>query len=167
MLCPCCALRRVGVVMKINGLMQVEDVIPELSAQTKEQVLDELAAKIVDRHPGIQHDELLKILLERERLGSTGIGDGIAIPHGKLRRIDKPVLAFGRSLKGVDFNSLDGRKVNVFFILVAPEGAVGVHLKMLARISRILKDPDIRKQIVVAPDAAAIFAIIEGQDSRH
>ena len=153
--------------MKINGLMQVEDVIPELSAHTKEQVLDELAAKIVVRHPGIHHEELLKILLERERLGSTGIGDGIAIPHGKLRRIDKPVLAFGRSLKGVDFNSLDGRKVNVFFMLVAPEGAVGVHLKMLARISRILKDPDIRKQLIAAPDAAAIFDIIQGQDSHH
>ena len=153
--------------MKINGLMQVEDIIPELSAQTKEQVLDELASNIVFRHPGIQHEELLRIFLEREKLGSTGIGDGVAIPHGKLRHIDKPILAFGRSLKGINFNSLDGRKVNVFFTLVAPEGAVGVHLKMLARISRILKDPDIRKHLLAAPDAAAIFEIIRGQDNRH
>ena len=153
--------------MKIDGLLQREDILPELAAQTKEHALREIAANIAVRHPAIQLEELVKVLLERERLGSTGIGDGIAVPHGKLRCIDKPVLAFGRSLKGVEFHSLDRRKVTLFFILIAPEGAVGVHLKMLARISRILKDPEIRKQLLAAPDAAAIFDIIREQDSRH
>ena len=153
--------------MKIDGLLQLEDIIPNLSALTKEQVLNELAAKVVERHPDIDHDELVRILLEREKLGSTGIGDGIAIPHGKLRRLGKPVLTFGRSQEGVDFNSLDGRKVNLFFILVAPEGAAGVHLKMLARISRILKDSNVRRELLAARDAETIHEIIRGQDKTH
>ncbi len=131
--------------MKINGLLQPEDIVPELSAVTKEGVLQELAAKVAERHAGLDREELLKILLERERLGSTGIGDGIAIPHGKLKRLAKPLLAFGRSLKGVDFDAL----------------------KMLARISRILKDPDVRQALLEAPSAAAIFETIREQDSRY
>ena len=153
--------------MKINGLLRPEDIIPDLAAATKVQVLSELAGKVAERHSGLDREELLKILLERERLGSTGIGDGIAIPHGKLKRLDRPVLAFGRSLAGVDYNALDGRKVNLFFLLMAPEDAVGMHLKMLARISRILKDPGVRKGLLDAPDAAAIFDTIREQDSRY
>ncbi|HEY6874357.1 MAG TPA: PTS sugar transporter subunit IIA [Geobacteraceae bacterium] len=153
--------------MKIEGLLQPEDIIPELSAETKEEVLQALAAKVAERHPPLDREELLRILLERERLGSTGIGDGIAIPHGKLKRLDKPRMAFGRSLKGVDFNALDGRKAHLFFLIIAPEDAVGVHLKMLARISRILKDPGVRKGLLAAPDAAAIFDVIREQDRRY
>lgn len=153
--------------MKINGLLQPEDIIPELLAANKEEVLGELAAKVVERHAGLEREELLRILLERERLGSTGIGDGIAIPHGKLKVLDRPVLVFGRSRQGADFNALDGRKVNLFFLIMAPEDAVGLHLKMLARISRMLKDPAVRKWLSEAPDAAAIFAIIREQDSRY
>lgn len=153
--------------MKINGLLQPEDIIPELSAETKEEVLNELAAKVAERHPGLDREELVKILLERERLGSTGIGDGIAIPHGKLKRLERPVLVFGRSLKGVEFSALDARKVNLFFLLMAPEDAVGVHLKMLARISRILKDAGVRKGLLEAPDASAIFDTIREQDGRY
>jgi nitrogen PTS system EIIA component len=153
--------------MKIEGLLQPEDIIPELSAETKEEVLQALAARVAERHPALDREELLRILLERERLGSTGIGDGIAIPHGKLKRLDKPRMAFGRSLKGVDFNALDGRKAHLFFLIIAPEDAVGVHLKMLARISRILKDPGVRKGLLAAPDAAAIFDVIREQDRRY
>ncbi|HEX8960359.1 MAG TPA: PTS sugar transporter subunit IIA [Geobacteraceae bacterium] len=153
--------------MKIEGLLLPEDIIPELSAETKEEVLRELAGKVAERHPGLDCEELLRVLLERERLGSTGIGDGIAIPHGKLKSLDKPRMAFGRSLTGVDFNALDGRKVHLFFLIIAPEDAVGAHLKMLARISRILKDPAVRKGLLAAPDATAIYAAIREQDSRY
>jgi nitrogen PTS system EIIA component len=153
--------------MKINGLLQPEDIIPALSAGTKEDVLDELAAKVSERHPGLDREEVCRILLERERLGSTGIGDGIAIPHGKLKRLDQPVMVFARSLKGVDFHALDSRPVNLFYLIIAPEAAVGVHLKMLARISRILKDPAVRKGLLEAPDAVAIYAAIQEQDSRY
>jgi nitrogen PTS system EIIA component len=151
--------------IRIIGFLQPEDIIPELTSMVKDEVLAELAAKVVERHPAINREELLKVLLERERLGSTGIGDGVAIPHGKVMNAEELVLAFGRSLKGVDFNSLDGRPAQLFFLLVAPDEAVGLHLKMLARISRLLKDRLTRRKLLDAPDAAAIYTIIREQDS--
>ena len=153
--------------MRIIGFLQQEDIVPSLSAGTKDEVLAELAAKVEERHPGLNRTEVLRILQERERLGSTGIGDGVSIPHGKLRQAGELVMAFGRSRAGVEFNALDGRPVHFFFLLVAPDDAVGMHLKMLARISRILKDPAVRKALMEAPDAAAIHAIIREQDNRY
>jgi PTS system nitrogen regulatory IIA component len=153
--------------MKIVKLLQLEDVIPALSAETKEEVLRELASGVAARHTGLAVEDLLRILLEREMLGSTGIGDGIAIPHGKLNKLEQPLMSFGRSLKGVDFNALDGRKVSLFFLLLAPVGADGMHLKMLARISRILKDPAVRRELLAAPDAAVIVNILRVQDDRY
>ncbi len=153
--------------MKIIDVLQSADIIPDLSAENKDGVLRELAAKVEERHPGLIGDELLRVLQEREKLGSTGIGDGIAIPHGKLKQAKELMLVFGRSLRGVNFDALDGRKVNLFFLLVAPEEAVGIHLKMLARISRILKDPTVRRGLLDAPDSAAIYSVIREQDSRY
>lgn len=153
--------------MKIDGLLQAEDIIPCLAAETKDQVLTELAARVAERHPSLDRAEIIRVLLERERLGSTGIGDGIAIPHGKLKRADGLILAFGRSISGVDFNAIDGRKVHLFFLLLAPEEAAGTHLKMLARISRIMKDPSVRKSLLEAHDAAAVRTIIQEQDNRY
>jgi nitrogen PTS system EIIA component len=153
--------------MKLVELLQLEDVIPALSAETKEEVLGELASRVVARHTDLAIEDVLRILLERELLGSTGIGDGIAIPHGKLNKLEQPVLLFGRSLKGVDFNALDGRKVSLFFLLLAPEGADGLHLKMLARISRILKNPAVRRELLAVPDAASIVNILREQDDRY
>jgi PTS system nitrogen regulatory IIA component len=153
--------------MKINAILQPDDIIPALAADTKEGVLAEMAARVEERHPGLKRQELLQILQERERLGSTGIGDGIAVPHGKLRGARELVMVFGRSRTGVEFSALDGRPVYLFFLLVAPDDAIGIHLKMLARISRILKDPAVRKALLEAPDAAAIHAIIREQDSRY
>ena len=153
--------------MKIDGLLYPEDIIPSLAAETKEQALQELAAKLAERHPHLNSSELLRVLQEREKLGSTGIGDGVAIPHGKLKRAKDLILIFGRSIKGVDFDALDARKVHIFFLLIAPEEAFGMHLKMLGRISRILKDPVVRKRLLDAPDVAAIYGIIQEQDSRY
>ncbi len=153
--------------MNVIAILQPDDIIPALAAETKDAVLSELAAKVEERHPALKRQELLQILQERERLGSTGIGDGVAIPHGKLRDVRELVMAFGRSRQGVDFTALDGRPVYLFFLLVAPDDAIGIHLKMLARISRILKDPTVRKSLLEAPDAAAIYAIIREQDSRY
>ncbi len=153
--------------MKIDGLLQPEDILPSLAAETKDEALRELAAKVEEHHPLLDRTEVFRVLQERERLGSTGIGDGVAIPHGKLKRAGDLVLAFGRSKSGVDFDALDGRKVHIFFLLIAPEEAFGLHLKMLGRISRILKDPAVRKGLMEAPDAAAIYGIIREQDSRY
>lgn len=153
--------------MKVIAFLQPEDIIPALAAGTKEEVLEELAARVEERHPGLKRQDLLKILQERERLGSTGIGDGVAIPHAKLRGAGELVMAFGRSHGGVDFNALDGRPAHLFFLLVAPDDAIGIHLKMLARISRILKDPAVRKELLDAPDSAAIYTILLQQDNRY
>jgi PTS system nitrogen regulatory IIA component len=153
--------------MKIDGLLQPEDIIPSLAAETKDEVLLELAVKVEERHPLLNREKVYQVLQERERLGSTGIGDAIAIPHGKLKQATDLVLVFGRSSKGVDFNALDGRKVHIFFLLLAPEEAFGLHLKMLGRISRILKDPDVRMGLLDASDAMAIHGIIQEQDNRY
>ncbi len=153
--------------MKIDGLLQPEDIIPALAAQTKEQVLLELSAKLEERHPRLKREVVYPVLMERERLGSTGIGDGVAIPHGKLKQAEGLTLLFGRSAKGVEFDALDSRKVHIFFLLIAPEEAFGIHLKMLGRISRILKDPAVRRALLEAPDVAAIHKIIQEQDSRY
>jgi len=153
--------------MKIDGLLQPEDIISSLAAETKSEALLELAVKVEERHPLLGRADIFRVLQERERLGSTGIGDGVAIPHGKLKRAGDLVLVFGRSKKGVDFDALDGRKVHILFLLIAPEEAFGMHLKMLGRISRILKDPSVRKGLLDAPDVAAIYGIIQEQDSRY
>lgn len=143
------------------------DVIADLSSSFKEEALAELASKILERQPDLDRAELLKILLEREKLGSTGIGDGVAIPHGKVKSAKDLMLVFGRSLAGIDFNSLDGRPSHLFFLLIAPDQAVGGHLKMLARISRILKDPVTRRKLMDASDAATIYKVIREQDSSY
>jgi PTS system nitrogen regulatory IIA component len=153
--------------VKINGLLKLEDIVPQLAASTKEQLLLELAAKVEEHHPPLERDRIFKVLLERERLGSTGVGDGVAIPHGKVKGLDEIVLLFGRSHEGVDFNALDGKKSHIFFLLVAPEDAFGLHLKLLGRISRLMKDPAVRKDLMEAPDAAAIHEIIREQDNRY
>ena len=106
----------------------MDSIVPELKGRTKKQVLEELIDAVKQNKPTIDRDRLMKVLLERERLGSTGIGDGIAIPHGKLRDIDDLVLSFGRSSEGIDFESMDGKPVHLFFLLVAPETCAGIHL---------------------------------------
>jgi PTS system nitrogen regulatory IIA component len=106
----------------------------------------------------------MEVLIERERLGSTGIGDGIAIPHGKLANLDELLLSFGRSVSGVDFDSLDGKPAHLFFLVVAPENSAGTHLKALARISRLLKSNVVRRELMEAKDAGGIYRIIEAQD---
>lgn len=145
-----------------------EAVITDLIASTRDEVLAELTANVVSRFPQLSADEIVRILRERELLGSTGIGDGVAIPHGKLRHMgDSPVIAFGRSIKGVEFNSLDARKAHLFILILAPDTAVDIHLRLLARISRIFKNPALRKGLLEAADSAAILAMISEQERRN
>jgi PTS system nitrogen regulatory IIA component len=106
----------------------------------------------------------MAVLLERERLGSTGIGDGIAIPHGKLKDLDQLVLSFGRSSQGVDFESMDGKPVHLFFLLVAPESCAGIHLRALARIARLLKNGVVRKKLGSMSDRDEIYNLIKQED---
>lgn len=146
--------------MEIIEILDKDTIIAELKSTDKEGVLQELAASLASKHQGIERDLLVRVLLEREKLGSTGIGEGIAIPHGKLANIDSLLAAFGRSLQGVDFEAADGKPAKLFFLLVAPENSVGSHIKALAKISHFLKDPSLRKRLIQAKSKAEIYQII-------
>jgi PTS system nitrogen regulatory IIA component len=107
---------------------------------------------------------MVKTLLDREKLGSTGIGDGIAIPHGKLADLDELIVSFGRSRQGVEFDSMDGKPANLFFLLLAPENTTGLHLKALAKISKMLKDSAFRKKLIEAKSKDELYVIIADKD---
>lgn len=150
--------------MKILDILAVDSIVSELKGKTKKQVLEELVDAVKQNKPNIDRDQFMKVLLERERLGSTGIGDGIAIPHGKLNGIDDLALSFGRSVEGIDFESMDGKPVHLFFLLVAPEACAGVHLRALAKIARLLKNGTVRKKLAKVVSREDIFSIIQQED---
>ena len=152
--------------MKITDFLTPEMVVPELTGQSKPDVLKELAECLSAQHPEISADELTAVLSERERLGSTAIGDGIAIPHGKLSNVTRILGAFGRHVRGVDFESLDDNPTHLFFMLVAPEDSTSLHLKALARVSRLFRDSSFREKLMGAADADAIFRLIKDEDNK-
>ncbi len=152
--------------MKISELLNPEAIVADLQAKDKEKALAELTDSLISCEPTLDRGAVIAVLREREKLGSTGIGDGVAIPHGKLAGISELKLVFGRSHTGVDFESMDGQPAHLFFLLIAPEESVGVHLKTLAKISKLLKDAVARKKLLDAPDQQAIYQVIldkEGQ----
>ena len=149
--------------MKILDVLYKEAILDDLKSHDKKSVLDELVAPVA-RIAGINHENILRVLMERERLGSTGIGDGIGIPHGKLKDLESLVLGFGLSRKGIDFESMDGRPTHIFFLLITPENSTGLHLKLLARISRILKNEPFKERLLNAADRDEIFSIIQEED---
>jgi PTS system nitrogen regulatory IIA component len=153
--------------MKIEDILAQELVLPDLAARSKTDVLVELATAVSAVHPELERERLVQALEDRERLNSTALGDGVAIPHGKLPGIKRVFAAFARSRQGVDFHSLDGGPTNLFFLLVAPEDSAGAHLKALARISRLLKDASFRTRLLEAPDAAALYDVIRDEDARY
>jgi PTS system nitrogen regulatory IIA component len=150
--------------MKISELINDRLIIPKFTGKSKKQVLEELAKHLALNKKNIDPDELLRVLIEREKLGSTGIGDGVAIPHGKLNGLENIILVFGKSNEGIDFDSIDGRPVNLIFLLVAPSNSAGVHLKALARLSRLLKDKNFRQELLDASDAQSLYNIIANED---
>jgi len=153
--------------MKIEDILSEDLVLADLAARAKADVLVELATALTSRYPELDKVRLVVALEDRERLNSTALGDGVAIPHGKLPGLRRVLAAFGRSRAGVDFQSLDGKPTHLFFLLVAPEDSAGAHLKALARISRLLKDPGFRTRLLEAPDAPAIWTIIRDEDARY
>ena len=151
--------------MKIQDIVPPEAIVGNLRGETKENVLRELSEVIVGIVPKLSADTLASILMERESMGSTGIGDGVAIPHGKVNGIDRLVAAFGRSRNGVQFQSLDGKPAHLFFLIMAPEFSAGMHLKALARISRLLKDERFRRSLLAAADADELRSILPEEDA--
>ena len=150
--------------MKVSEFLTEDMIIPELKARTKEAVLEEFSAFLQDRGKIPRSRILADILSAREALGSTGIGGGIAIPHGKMAGLPQMIIAFGRSGQGIDFDSLDGQPARLFFLLVAPEDAPGEHLKALARVSRLMKNGKLRDSLSKARDAKEIKALIAREE---
>ncbi len=149
--------------MKILDVLQKEAILVGLEAQDKQGILEELVTPIA-RIADVNHEDLFRVLMERERLGSTGIGGGIGIPHGKLSDLKSLILGFGLSRQGVDFESIDGRPTHIFFLLLAPENSTGLHLKLLAQISRALKNELFKERLLSAVDRDEIVSIIEEED---
>ena len=150
--------------MKILDILDKECIIPELRSKTKEEVLEELTGALLNCKANLDKEALVEVLLERERLGSTGIGDGIAIPHGKVQDLDELVLSFGRSTQGIEFDSMDGRPTHLFFLLIAPENSAGIHLRALAKISRLLKSSHFRQRLLEAETEGELFEVIQEED---
>ena len=149
--------------MKILDVLQKEAILTDLIARDKKGVIEELVAPVT-RIANVNREDLVRVLMDRERLGSTGIGGGIGIPHGKLKGLESLILSFGLSRKGVDFESMDGRPTHIFFLLITPENSTGLHLKLLARISKILKNDLFKEKLLKASDRDEIFDAIKEED---
>ena len=145
--------------MALAGLLQQSAIIPAMKANSKKQLLQELATKAA-KITGIPEREIFDVILQRERLGSTGVGNGIAIPHGKLKDLSQITGLFARLETPVDFEALDDQPVDLVFLLLAPEGAGADHLKALARIARLLRDQEIAKKLRASKDAEALYSVL-------
>ena len=153
--------------MQIIDMFKKEYIIEDLKAKSKRAVLAELSEIFTHYHSGIQSEAMVEVLLDREKLGSTGIGDGIAIPHGKLKGLDNLVISFGRSREGIDFDAIDGKPVHIFFLLMAPESSTGQHLKALEKISRMLKDQEFRSSLMSAKNTEELYQKIADKDESY
>jgi len=151
--------------MMISDLIPAGGIVDDLRSETKEGVLRELSEAVCRAVPGMSPDQLASVLLDRESLGSTGIGEGVAIPHGKMPGIDRLIASFGRSRGGVQFASLDGKPARLFFLVVAPESnSAGMHLKALARISRLVKDERFRRRLLEAEGVEGLSRALREED---
>ena len=152
--------------MKIVEFLNEKAITANLKATDKEGVIRELV-DLLAKTEGIRNkEELVKVLMGREALGSTGIGQGVGIPHGKSNAVKRLVAAFGICHAGVNFDALDGEPVYLFFLLLAPEDSAGPHLKGLARISRLLKDKFFRESLKALTDEKAILKLIREEDAK-
>ena len=152
--------------MRLADILKESSVISDIKGRTKKDILTELAGQL--KAAGLIKDvePVVKVIMEREALGSTGIGDGVAIPHGKMKGSGSILCVFGRSRDGVDFDAADGEPVHIFFLVLAPEDSASAHLKVLSRISRILRDPSLRKKLLKLPDVHAIYETIVEEDEK-
>ena len=153
--------------MKILDYLKEEWVIPDLKGTDKRAVLEELSGVLVNPCQVASAEELLQVLLDREKLGSTGIGEGIAIPHGRLKKLKHFFIAFGRSVKGVDFDSIDRHPSQLFFLVLAPENSAVDNLKLLGRIVTLLKDASFKKRLMEASSTEELFRVISEEDEKY
>ena len=145
--------------MPLTDLVAPQAVVPALKVNSKKQAIQELAARAAEL-TGQSEREILEILQQREKLGSTGIGNGIAIPHGKLPKLERLFGLFARLDRPIEFEALDGQPVDLIFLLLAPESAGADHLKALARIARLLRDPTVAHKLRASHDAESLYAVL-------
>lgn len=152
--------------MNLGDLLAQEGIIPSLKSKTKKQALQDLSQRAAE-FAGLAPRDIFDALMQRERLGSTGLGRGIAVPHVKFRTLKSIVCLFARLEEPIEFDSLDNEPVDLIFLLMAPEHASGDHLKALARISRLLRDPDAITSLRAARDSAALYAVLTEPVTSH
>jgi len=153
--------------MKILDYLKEDWILPELQGTDKRSVLKELSGVLMKPCQVASGDEILQVLLEREKVGSTGIGEGVAIPHGRLKKLRTFFISFGRSMTGIEFDSIDHRPSQLFFLVMAPENSAVDNLKLLGRIVTLLKDPSFRKRLLEAHTREEIFKIISEEDEKY
>ncbi|MBN1470208.1 MAG: PTS sugar transporter subunit IIA [Syntrophaceae bacterium] len=151
--------------MQLNQIFKREFLNDRLSARNKDEALEEMIKTVIAGGLTLDTSSILDILKQRESLGSTGIGDGVAIPHGKTSNIHDIIVAFGRSKDGIAYDALDGKPVHLFFMVLAPENSAGQHLKILAKISKMLKDEQFRKKLLDASSNDDLYRIILEQEN--
>lgn len=152
--------------MKIMDILVKDAVVLNLASKRKDDILEEMSQSLAAAEPSLSADRLLEVLIEREGLQSTGIGEGVAIPHGKMAGLDRLMASFARSPEGADFDSIDGQPTRLFFLLVVPEHSGGHHLKALARISRFFRDSAFRAKLIDATSTDDIFRAIDEEDAK-
>jgi nitrogen PTS system EIIA component len=153
--------------MKIMDYLKEDSVISDLQGIDKLSVLKELSRVLVKPYQSPLAEEITEAVLEREKLESTGIGEGIAIPHGRLKKLEDFIISFGRSVKGIDFESIDSKPTHVFFLVMAPENSTASNLKLLSRIVTTLQNASFKKQIMKASSQRELFQLIAGEDDKY
>ena len=151
--------------MTLLDILSPDSTIVDLKGETKEEIIAELVESLANSDAITDRDKVLQAVLEREKIMSTGIGDGIAIPHGKSDSVEQLIAALGTQRRGVDFEALDGEPAYVFFLLVSPANVSGPHIKALARISRLLKNDEFKKKLITAESSTVIIDIIKTEES--
>ncbi len=152
--------------MRITEFLKLEAVIPRLAGQNKSDVLSELAVTLAKVSPSLPMPRIHDVLREREKIGSTAMEKGVAIPHGRLTDLGSLIACFGVSKEGVDFDARDGKRSHFFFALVAPENSAGVHLKALSKVSRLFRSDALREALLDATTAESIYTLIAQEDSK-
>lgn len=149
--------------MRLTDVLLPETIMLNLAAREKVSAIQELATSAA-KASGVRLDEMIRVILEREKLGSTGIGKGVAIPHGKLKSIRNPILGFGLSQEGVDFDALDGLPVYLFFLLITPENEPGTHIKLLSQIAKLMKNDMVKARLRQSSQPQQIIDILRSEE---
>lgn len=152
--------------MKISEILLEQCVVADIKGKTKREIIIELVETLEKAHLIEDVEAVVNVVMEREKLGSTGIGNGVAIPHGKLKNINNIICALGRSQNGVDFDAVDRGPVHIFFLVLAPEDSASLHLKVLSRITKILRDQSLRKKVIKLSNTHDIYMSILEEDEK-